>query len=664
MRTRCSPVFALPLLLAPLAVHAGSAPRAAAPTIPLAEAIEQVVRQPAFEDVALSPNGDYLAVTVPTGDKTVLAVLRRSDRAITSVFKMHGKTHVAEFEWVNPTRLLLSIGQRFDSREQPYPTGEVYGLDAEGKAGGILAGPRAGVQQTGTNLKVRDDGRSFVFIMDGLRKDADEALVSAYPIGSSGNPITRAERMDVETGRRRVVARAPVARADFLADHAGEVRFATGSDVRNRSITYVREAQGEDWRLVNDEGESGRVVRPVGFSADNATAYLRVTHAEGPDGIEAMDMATGVRREIARDAVADPAAILRDPATGEPIGVRYADALPRSVWFDPEHPAARTWRSLEAAFPGHRVTLRSVTDDGRLQLVVVNSDRNPGDYYLFDTVAKNAELLLSAAEWIDPERMAPMTPVTLKARDGVALRGFLTVPRGAQARNLPLIVHPHGGPFGIRDTWGFQDEVQLLASQGYAVLQVNFRGSGGFGDSFVDAGARQWGRLMQDDLTDATRWAIEQGIADPERICMYGSSYGGYAALMGAVREPALYRCVAGNIGVYDLSLMRRIGDTNDTRSDRHFLAEFIGEGDLAAVSPVKHAEAIEAAVFLAAGGMDERAPKAHTEAMAKALEAAGNPAEVHVYDNEGHGYYAPENRRDYYTRLLGFFGRHLGPVR
>lgn len=652
------PVF--PLLVAALA----GAPSAFAATTPVAEAVEQIVRQPEFEDIALSPTGDYFAASVPQGDRTVLVVLRRADLKVTSAFSMRGKTHVAGFEWVNPTRLVLAVGQRFDRLEQPLPTGELYALNAEGGGAEILAGPRAAEEQVGSNLRPRDDGSSHVFLVDSLRQDPDHVLVSAQSIHATGEPLTRAERMDVESGRRRLVARAPVRRAQFLADPAGEVRFATGMDERNATITYYRTGADAEWQLVNSENDTGRVVRPVGFSADGTTVYLRVSHPEGPDGIEAMDVASGTRREVLRDPIADPESILVDPSTGAPIGVRYADALPRTAWFDPAHPAVRTYRSLEAAFPGQRVQLRSVTDDGRLQLVVVSSDRNPGDYYLFDTVAKTAEHVLSTARWIDPEQMAPMRPIALDARDGTRLRGFLTVPRGVDPKGLPLVVHPHGGPFAVQDTWRYNDEVQLLASQGYAVLQVNFRGSGGFGDAFVDAGAREWGRRMQDDLTDATRWAIAEGIADPARICIYGSSYGAYAALMGAVREPELYRCVAGSLGLYDLAAWQRQSDVGDSRSGRSYIDDFVGRTGLDAISPAKQAAAITVPVFLAAGGMDERTPLSQTQAMADALEAAGNPAQLHVYRNEGHGFYAPENRRDFYTRLLGFLGQHLAPSR
>lgn len=649
------------LLLVPAIVQAQDAtpPPAFVPTS-IEVAVERIVREADFEDIALSPTGEYLAATVPKGERTVLAVLRRNDKAVTAVFEMEGKTHVTDFEWVSDTRLVLSIGERFDRLERPVPTGELFALDATGRGAEILAGPRAAGAPSASHIRGRDDGGSFVFFVDPLRNDPKHVLVSAYSVNAGPEPQTRAERMDIETGRRRVVARAPVARAKFLADHQGAVRFATGSDAQNQAITYYRPDDESEWELINHEGETSRRVWPVGFSSDNRTAYLIASHRTGPDAIEAFDVATGERREILRDAVADPGAIIRDLRDGAPIGVRYFDALPRIAWFDADHPAARAQRSLEAAFPGHQVSLRSATDDGRLQLLVVSSDRNPGDYYLFDVAAKTVDPLLSAAQWIDPELMSEMAPVTIEARDGTPLRGFLTVPRGAARKALPMVVLPHGGPFGIQDVWGYEDEVQLFASQGYAVLQVNFRGSGGFGDAFVDAGARQWGRRMQDDLTDATHWAIAEGIADASRICMVGSSYGAYASMMGAVREPSLYRCAAGNIGVYDLEMWRRNSDVGETRSGRVYIEEFVGVDDLDDVSPVKQAATIRIPVFLAAGGMDERTPKAHTEAMARALTAAGNTPEVVIYPTEGHGYYAPENRRDYYTRLLTFLAKHL----
>ena len=215
----------------------------------------------------------------------------------------------------------------------------------------------------------------------------------------------------------------------------------------------------------------------------------------------------------------------------------------------------------------------------------------------------------------------------------------------------------------VLDAWGFNADAQMLATSGYAVLQVNFRGSGNYGRAFKQAGARQWGAAMQDDVTDATRWAIEQGYADPHRICIYGASYGAYAALMGVVREPTLYRCAIGYVGVYDLPMMKR-----DLAARNHasttWAKEWIGNDDavLGEASPVRLASGIKAPVFLAAGGEDFIAPIDHTKRMEAALKRSGVDVEALYYPNEGHGFYETAHRREFYTRMLQFLGRHIGP--
>ena len=316
---------------------------------------------------------------------------------------------------------------------------------------------------------------------------------------------------------------------------------------------------------------------------------------------------------------------------------------------------------LSAAFPDDSVRVTSTTADGKVALVSTYSDRDPGSFYLFDTQTNKASFLLSRRSWIDPAKMAVVKPVELKARDGVVMRGYLTLPPGKGERDLPLVVYPHGGPFGIYDTWGFDTEPQILAAAGYAVLQLNYRGSGNYGRSFHQSGAQQWGLTMQDDLTDATRWAIDQGIADRNRICMYGASYGAYASLMGVAKEPTLYKCAAGYVGVYDLVTLSATESRENKRMNT-WTSEWLGSGaGLAAVSPNRIAERIRVPVFLAAGGEDETAPIGHSEKMEAALKKNGVPVETLYYRTEGHGFYTIEHQREYYTRLLAFLSGSLG---
>ena len=622
--------------------------------------LQQYIKKDAFRDIKISPTGEYYAATVPAEDRTALAILRKSDNKLTGTFALGKNTHVEDFHWVNPQRVLISTSEKFGLLDRPQWTGELYAVDADGGKAELLVGMRVQGQGLGTNIKGKKAERVAAFLVDDLPNDDKNVIISVVPFGA--DPYTRVERMDVYTGRRVPIARAPVRRADFTTDNRGRVRFAHGAGIDNVNKLYYRADDEAEWVLMNDEATSVRIETPIGFSADDSIAYLQVEKTEGPDAIVAMDVATGTRKEVLRDDDTDPARILYRAGTSIPVGVLYIDGKPRTEFFDAASQDARLYRSLEAAFGGDAPYITSSTADGKLTLVQTYSDRNPGDFYVFDTVAKKADHVISRRAWFDPEKMAEMRPIALAARDGLPLKGYLTVPHGSSGKNLPLVVLPHGGPFGVSDEWGFDSDNQMLASAGYAVLQLNFRGSGKHGRAFEEAGRRQWGGTMQDDLTDATHWAIKQGIADPNRICIYGASYGGYASLMGVAKEPNLYKCAVGYIGVYDLPMMHSRGDIQERRSGENFVRDWIGEKDkIASTSPNRIAGQIKVPVFLAAGGEDERAPIEHSKLMERALIGAGVPVETLYYDTEGHGFYTDEHRREYYSRLLDFLARHIG---
>lgn len=623
-----------------------------------APTLDDFLRRDVFDQMKLSPDGQYVAATVPLDGRNALVVLRRADLQKTADAAMLPNNYVGDFWFANDNRVLFSVGKKFGQLEQPQPTGEMFALNADGsEKANVIAGLRAD-EVKATRIK-RSSQLVGVQMLDLLKHDDDEILITTASFSASGYP--EVERMNVNDGRRIRVAKSPITYGSFAVDPQGEVRFAFGMNPDNRQRTYYRDARGDKWRMINDEDSSGQTVAPVGFSADGTIAYLQISQAEGPDGIYAYDPATDTRTLALRDEIVDPGTVLRSPVDGSVYAVLFLGAMPRVAYLDPAHPLARLHASMAANFPDQLVLPTSFTADGKLALFVVVSDRNPGEFYLLDSESKQASHLASRANWLDTKELATTRAISLNARDGVALHGFLTLPAGSDGRNLPLIVNPHGGPFGPFDNWLFDAERQILASRGYAVLQVNFRGSGNYGRAFEKLGHRQWGGPMQDDLTDATRWAIEQGIADPQRVCLYGSSYGGYASLMGAAKEPTLYRCIAGNVGVYDMEVMYHAGDIARSVFGQNFLKEALGKTDLASVSPNKLANRITAPVFLAAGGKDDRAPPKHTELMRDALKRAGREVETKIYKNEGHGYFAPEARKDYYTRLLAFFDRHIG---
>ncbi|TYT27535.1 S9 family peptidase [Luteimonas viscosa] len=615
------------------------------------------VRRDHYETIKISPDGKHLAATVPLEDRTVLVVLDRAEKKIVAGGMGVVNSAVWDFWWVDDTRIVISMAQSFGSEDPLYATGELHALEIGGSRVKRLFGRKDDiglVQHYGAG-----DAVELATVIDTLPEEPGAVMIATWIPGAT--PKTQVETLNLRSGRRNVVISAPVRRAGFTLDPAGAVRFADGLDERNYRKLHYREGADAPWRLVNDSAESGFIAEALGMAADGVTAYVQVSQPQGPDQIEAWDMRTLARKPLLRDPVVDPESILFDVDGRTPVGARYMDDGIRMRFFDEGAAMARRYRSLEKGFPGSGVEITSTTHDGRLMVVRAWSDREPGEYLLFDTEAKTANGVFVRMAWFAPETMAPTRKIGLEARDGVALHGYLTRPQGAQDEPLPMVVVPHGGPYGIHDAWDFDLETQLLAAAGYAVLRVNYRGSGNYGRAYRALGAQEWGGTMQDDLTDATRWAIEQRVADPARICIAGASYGGYAALMGVAKEPGLYRCAVGYVGVYDLPAMH----ADRARSAawmRHWANDWLGARDtLAERSPVNLADRIKVPVFLAAGGADDIAPITHSRRMQRALEDAGVPVQTLYIDSEGHGFRKEEHRRRYYAQLLAFLAEHLG---
>ena len=654
------------LLLALVMVPLATAQAAPTPTVDVA----LFARTDDFNSLQISPSGDYYAAVVPRSGSSTLAFLKRSDNTVAWTMETVDRRYIASVHWVSDRRVVYTYASSSGDRDTPIPTPGLHAVNVDGsERRSLFTRDIVGLVNTymgrgirGRRSTARDVSRleSEVWLVAVLPHDERRVIVEVHD-GDETTPVT-VEWLDVLDGKRELIGPSPIERASFLVDGRGELRFAIGAGDDNVQKLFHRQGPGATWTLVNDPATSGRIELPIGFAAGDRTVFLDTDHPSRPNAIVAYDTATGERREFLRDEIVDPAAVI--PAPGKPgvvAGVYFDGPVPATRFIDPASEDARLQQTLEQAFRGMRVSVTSSTRDGKLAVVRVTGPGSPGDFYLFDTTAKTATFAVARRAWYDPDGSATVRPVRLQARDGLMLHGFLTIPRLADEKGLPMVVMPHGGPFGIHDSLAFDADAQLLAAAGYAVLQVNFRGSGNYGRAFRQAGARQWGRKMQDDLTDATQWAVSSGIADKSRICIYGASYGGYAALTGVAREPDLYQCAVGYVGVYDLQQLttfsRRTPEYHET-----WMSDWVGERrSLGSVSPVNLADKIKVPVMLAAGGMDPIAPVEHTEAMEKALRKAGVPVETLYYPNEGHGFHAPEHREQFYRQLLDFLSRHLG---
>lgn len=642
------------LSVAPLFAHAGDA-------IP----IQDFVRHPEYSYAKISPDGQYLAITALAGKQTVLAVLRLKDLVVVSHTRLAGERSVGAFDWTGPNRLIFNAVQNFGTYAQPFLTGEWFGIDADGSRFRSLID--YGSKDMATNDRTVKYSESFS-LLDPLPDDESHVLM--LQSDASNDVPSAIVEVDAMNGKRRIVARAP---------HGGNCAMVTGPDHQpvyatclgdkaadgsylEQSELYRHNDDGK-WTLINRSASDRRHLAVTGMSPDGRV-YALSDDGAGPAGFGLLDRGTNQFKMLYQDPVSDPASYIMGTDGKTVLGVVTMAGVPHVTMVDQSSADVPVYLSLTKAFPDKFVDLYSATRNGEQILVSVSSDTDPGALYLYDRKEGTVRFLLRNRSWIDPSAMATVQPFSFKSRDGTVLYGYMTIPHGHAATHLPMILNPHGGPIGPRDDWGFDSEPQMLASRGYLVVQLNFRGSGGFGSAFRDQGHGQWGRKMQDDLTDVTRWAIEQGYADPKRVCIYGGSYGGYAALMGVATQPDLYRCAVGYVGVYDLPMMFKKGDISETKSGKRYLVRTLGtdDADLRAHSPVYLASQIKAPVFLAAGGRDVRAPKEHTQAMRDALKSAGHPAEtVIVEPDEMHGYYDENANLNLYTKMLAFFDKYIG---
>mgnify|MGYP001549724190 CR=1 FL=1 len=641
---------------------------AAAAPVPLAD----FARHAQFEDVKISPDGAWLAASAVIDDKTVLSLVHLADMKGVNL-RPRDNRELSDFWWVAPDRVMYTVAQRAGALEMPAATGELYAVNADGSGDGIIFGYRMGGQGA-THVAHGTSRLAYAELVDPLRDDPRHALIASYAFNGSNLGHMRTSsatgvfpevlRIDLFTGATTPVTTSPLRNATMLTDHHGRVRFAYGIDVDQAMKVWYRAADGGDWLLAFDEARDHRRMTPLAFDRREDKVYFSCGGDRGVGGICLWDVATRTSSTLWSGTAAGPGSLVPSFDGDDSVAIRSMPGRPATTLIDKDAPAARLLAALMQQFPGEDVRLTGSTPDGSRVVFRVDSDVDPGEFFLYDAATRKASLLFARRPWIKPERMASMDPVELKARDGLALHGYLTRPPGAGgAKGLPLVVFVHGGPYGIRDRWEFDPYVQMLASRGYAVLQVDYRGSGGYGEGFLRAGFREWGGRMQDDVTDATRWAIAQGVADPKRTCIFGASYGGYAALEGAVKEPDLYRCAIGYVGVYDLRLMSTRGDIPQSVFGENYLKMVLGtdEADLWNRSPIAHLDQLKAKVMLIVGGADVRVPPVQGENLHNALDKAHVPHEWLYQRTEGHGFYDEKNIADLLTRVDAFLDRNIG---
>ncbi len=627
--------------------------------------ISDFVRHSTYSSAEISPNGEYLALTVDRGGQDVLTVLRLSDLSLVKVNTLPEDKSVAGVTWVSDDRLMFTATRKLGSYASPFLTGEWFAVNADGSM------PRPVIHFGARSSTERNKavGNQRFQLLDPLEDDPRNVLMLAYYQRTNNSSGVELVQVDTLSGARKTLARAPRDNCSLSLDEKKQARFAICSDARDASGRFDTVTElyrlGDDgqWALVNSSKNGGEDLTVLG-TADDGRIYAFRSDRKNPSAFGLLDRQTAQFTELFRDPVSSVSNIMASPKDDTVFAVVTEAGAPEVHMIDEAHPDAQLYLSLAGAFPGQLVDFSSATRDGDKIIVSVYSDRNPGELYLYDRKTGQARFLMKNRNWMDTSRSASVIPFALTSRDGLKLHGYLTVPHGVDPKNLPMVVNPHGGPMGPRDDWGYNWETQLLASRGYAVLQVNFRGSGGFGKAFEDMAYGQWATGIMNDIADATKWAIEKGYADKDRVCIYGGSFGGYAAIMGPATHPGLFKCAFGYVGAYDPQIQFKLSDTSKREDGLAYMRRAFGpsRAEQDAMSPVLHADKVNIPVYLAAGARDARCPPENTEAMFKALEQAGNkPEGMIIQTGEGHGFYEEKARENLYTEMLAFFGRHIG---
>ena len=641
--------------------------------------VKDFVRQPEFKQVQISPSGKYLAIVSSSVKHphvytlaifTTKSILKKSPK-LKNNFTLRDYKMFGPVFWVNNDRIAAETETYVGGFDRPRLTGALYAINADGGHSTKLI-PWNAPSAFDKVLSMLPDRKNFI-------------LVEAY---TTGNPTaylldTRGGNGLIRGGNHYYFKRSESpTNGDMLADNSGDVRLAFGNNTLTGKIeAYYRPSGKMNWEnynnvvpsYVNTHGLSS--AEPIDFTPDNKDIHLLqyIKNKNQTRGLMLFDPKTKTDKliyanktvDVGGSLFSDYGSLIYSYDGKKLVGLRIMPGKVETLAIDPKSPKMQDVAALAQTFPKQQVKIVSATRDGSESIVKVWSDTNPGDYYLFSHKPKpSLTLLFKAAQWIDPKTMSHMRPITFKARDGVTLHGYLTVPRNSDGKNLPMVVIVHGGPYGIRDHWGFDPEVQLFANHGYAVLQVNYRGSGGYGNKLLSLGIRHWGDTMQDDVADGTRWAIKKGIANPDRICIYGGSYGGYSALMSAELFPNLYKCAIGYSGVYDLFVIKsRKSDAARNAAGRLYLHEVLGSSDaqLKKFSPVYQVSSLKIPVLLMHGGEDQRAPVKGYDEMVSAIRKHGTPLETLYFSREGHGFYKVDHRIKAFTKMLSFLGKYIG---
>jgi dipeptidyl aminopeptidase/acylaminoacyl peptidase len=603
-------------------------------TIPKEIPLKDFFRNPEKTGYQISPDGTCLSYLAPYKNRLNIFVRKIGTDEINRVTSVTERD-IPAYLWKNNNTIIYARDNKGDENFHLYA-----------------------VERDGSNLRELTPFEGVrVNITDELEDLEKEMLIE---MNKRDSRVFDVYRLNVETGEMTLAAENPGNVSAWLTDHDGKIRAAVTTDGVNSSLLY-RETEDKSFKtvLTTSFKES---LRPLFFTFDNKDIYAVSNLNRDKSAIVKFDLSSAKETELLyENPDLDVETLNYSHRRKVLTEISYYSWKHERIFLDKETEAI--FNRIEKELTGYEVVISDMNKAEDKFLIRTYSDRSLGSYYFYDKQTDKLSKLTDVSPWLNEDDMAEMKPISYKSRDGLTIHGYLTLPKGAEPKNLPVVVNPHGGPWH-RDIWAYNPEVQFLANRGYAVLQMNFRGSTGYGKKFWEISFKQWGKTMQDDISDGVNWLIKQDIADPKRIAIYGGSYGGYATLAGLAFTPELYACGIDYVGVSNMfTFMKSIPEYWKPQLEMMYEMAGHPESDkvlLEQVSPVFHVDKIIAPLFIVQGRMDPRVNVNESDQMVEALRKRGIEVPYMVKDNEGHGFANEENRFDFYEAMEKFLAEHI----
>jgi len=624
-------------------------------------------REPDYSSPTMSPTGEYVAVDTPDSGNSAnraLSLIRITGKPERNLFRFYGGTdrwdrpvikEPYSATWAGDDRIIVFEGYDYGIGGSKFASGNVYSTSGDAKSQKQLFGylPDDGNQRS----RLKD--RGSVSLMEVTPELNGQALFYFWPFTEQASQRrTSVFRVDANTGARETVESFND-EVYVSADNTGKARINYRWDLDDNQIAQYRPTPDSEWKPM-PKSLQGKAINVWFFEPDNNIAYAEVSEHGEAAQLYKVNLSAGTRERIGGQPNQEISNFERAGRLGPPVVLSYSAGKPKIDYLDPASPWAQLHAGLMKAFPGQMVSFLDITrDEGKLMFATW-SDRNPGTYYVMDLKTKAPQMLFKAYEDLDSAQLSPMLPIQFKNRAGQDLNAFLTIPQGKPGAHA-LVVLPPGGPYGPQDNWGYDRDAQFLTSLGYSVLQVNYRGSGGRGKDFEESGYKGWGTTIQDDIADAVKHVIAQGLANKDKVCIYGASFGGYAAMMNPILNNGMYKCAIGYAGVYDIK--KDTEKKDNSKQIRAFWDRSRGDDAMQTEqSPLTHIAKLDVPILLIHGKSDHNVDFEQFTYAQAALQKAGKTFETFVKADEGHGFYKPEDQEEVYNRMKTFLLKYNPP--